>query len=393
MHKSDSTTLDEIDEFADGCLYITEQQRTVIILAAALSHDPRASGAVPRIIVTGPKGTGKSTVMDVGLMLSENGWMSNSTQAGLRAFYNTEGEHTLFVDEAQRYFGETGLSGKSLELYRVSVEGYRRRATLSFSVARTLTIVSCYGVEWLAGIGDCVPIDVMDRGIRIEMTPKPDSVEKWDTLDDSVFSSGLAYQEQLHEWVLANHSFLVEFNKNQTRRLHRRLTGRRRQIWAPLAAIAYAAQGQWPKRFMEAFLQLGIAAGSIKPTTNQQITLDTADIITTTTADMKDIKFLYTIDLIENLPQRDIYEDWSEEYMLQALTRALGTTRQARGTRITGERWNGKGRDTAPILKAADEIRTHLNPPDTTPEEAEIEDELGTPDTQDTTEETEETEA
>jgi hypothetical protein len=382
----DSTTLDEIDVFAGNCLYLTREQQTVVVLASALSHDPRATGSVPRIIVTGKKQSGKSTVMDVGLMLSNNGWMSNSTNAGIRAFYNTEGEHTLFCDESQRYFGETGMLGKGLELYKVGVEGYRRRATLSFSVARALTIVSSYGVAWFAGIGDCVPTDMMDRGIRIEMAHKPDSVEKWDTLDDSVWATGNAYQEQLHEWVMSNHAYLVWFGKNNTRRIHPKMTSRRRQIWGPLAGIAFAAGGKWPKLFMDAFLTLGLDAGRAKPTINQQIVLDAHSIIQEQDENNKEadptaepLAFLYTIDLISNLPERDIYEDWSEEFLLQSLTRALGTTRQHRGQRFTGEKWNGKGRDTKPIKEQAEDITARLWPEE--PEEEDpIDDELGTPD-------------
>ena len=373
-HKPDPTLLDEIDVFADNCLFVTDAQRTVNILASASSHDPGASSAQPRIIVTAPKQSGKSTYMDVGLMLSDNGWMSNATQAGLRAFFNTEGNHTLFTDESQLYFGETGLRGQHLELYKVGVEGYRKRATLSFSVARTLTIVSDYGVAWFAGIGDCVPSPIMDRGIRIEMVPKPESVEKWDTLDDSVYASGLEYQSQLHEWVLSNHDYLEWFNKNRTRRLHPKMNARRRQIWGPLAAIAYAAGGTWPARFMEAFLALGLDTGKIRPTTNQQIVLDAAEIIKA----HEPCAFLYTIDLVENLPERKIYEDWSEEYMLQALSRALGNTRQHLGTRLDGEHWRGKGRDCAQILEEAQKIQDHLWPEE--PEvEDEIEDEMGGP--------------
>jgi hypothetical protein len=374
-HRHDPATLNEIDAFADNCLYVTREQRTLIALGAALSHDPRAGGTAARFAVRGPKQTGKSTVMDVAWMLSHNGWMSNPTPAALRAFYNTEGEHTLFVEEASKYFGESGLLGKTLDLYRILADGWQKRATLSFSVNRVLTNVSSYGVAWCAGIGEAIPSDIVDRSVRIDMEAKPEDIEKWDTLDDDVTSTGFEYQEQLHEWMMRQHDYLVWFNRNKTTKLHRRMTNRRRQIYGPLAAIAYAAGGEWPKRFMEAFLAIGINSGKVTPTINQQIVLDTEKII----IDNGYPDFIYTIDLIENLPPRELYQSWTEEYTFQVLTMAIGPTRLHRGDKFDGTHWQGKGRDTQKILDSAENIKQNLWPEEEDDETQPEDDELGGP--------------
>jgi len=381
-HVPDSTILDEIDIFAGNCVYMSREQQTVLVIACAISHDTKASGTATRINITGDSECGKSTAMDVGCMLSDNAFMSNCTQAAIRALFNTPDNHTLFVDEASKYFGESGLLGRTLELYKVLCEGYRRIATLSFSVNRVLTSVSCYGVAWTAGIGESVPADVLKRGVRIRMTPKPDNIEKWDTLDESVWATGQSYQTQLHDWVTANHEFLVWFNKNKTRKIHPKMTSRKRQIWGAFFAIANAAGGRWPRLVMDAFLALGIDQQKQKPTINQQIILDTADIIRDNTiVPFITPPFIYTIDLIENLPARDIYENWSEEFLVQALSRALGQTTQHRGKRFNEQSWNGKGRPTQAILKSAKEITEKLYP-ETEDTEDEFEDELGSPDTE-----------
>jgi hypothetical protein len=374
-HKGDPTLLDEIDGFVEASIHTTRTQQTALVLGFATSHDPFASSTQPRFLITGPPQSGKSSVMDLMVMLSDNGWVSDSTAPGIRAFFNTEGNHTLGIDEADKTFGQDGQRGQSHPTYRILNDGYRKRATLSYSQNRILTSVSSYGPAWISGIGDCAPPDTRKRAIRISMEEKPSHIEKDDTLDDSVYSTGLAYQEQLHNYILSNHDFLVWFNKTQLTRIHPSMNNRKRQIWGPLFAIAHAAGGRWPSLVMESFLDINESFPAAKPTTNQQILLDTETIITQSGYP----KFLYTIDLIENLPQRDLYEQWTEEYLLQALSRALGTTHQVKSKRLNKQNWQGKGRDTAPILKAAKEVRELLDPPQETEPDNELDDELGGP--------------
>ena len=374
-HKPNPAVLDEVASFAYDCVYLTREQETAAVLAAASSHDVRAASAQPRIIVTGESESGKSTLMDFGLMLSKDAWMSDATNAAVRSFFNTDEPGTLFFDEASKTFGESGLRGHHLDIYKVLANGYRRRSTLSFSVSRTKHDVSNYGVAWCAGIGECVPIDIMKRGIRIRMVPKPEELEKLDTLDESVYSTGLALQESLHEWVLSNHDFLVEFNRKNTARLHSKLTSRRRQIWGPGAAIAYAAGGDWPQRWKEAFLKLGLDDGSkIVLTPNQQILLDTAEIIEQNPDAGGSIRtVLFTRDLIDNLPPRELYDEWTEEFLVQQLTKALGPSTPLRGENFDGRKGQAKGRRTYQIMKDAEQLKEQIKPEEEDTEEFEDE--------------------
>jgi Protein of unknown function (DUF3631) len=375
----DPTLIDEIDEaFVGKCLYVTREQQTVIVLASFVSHAIKCSSAVPRIIVTGESESGKSTVMDIGVMLSDGGWMSNGTPAAIRAFFNGSGTHTLFMPEASKTFGENGQRGKTTDIYKILADGYRRIATLSYSNNRELVDVSCYGVAWCDGIGDCVPGDIMKRGIRIEMVAKPEDYETWDTLDESVYAAGLAYQEQIHDWVQGVTEYLTWFNRHATRRIHRKMNSRRRQIWGPLFAVAHAAGGRWPGLVMDAFLKIGIDKGTKKPTTHQQLILDTANVI----AIHGNPDILFTQDLVDALPDRPVYAEWGDKFLLQQLTMAMGPSSNFRGATFAGIQGQAKGRKTAGIIIKAKEIEALLSPDEEEEDEPdEVEDELSfTPD-------------
>lgn len=372
-----SDILDEIDLFARTVMYLPHQEQyTSVILATGVSHVTDAFTAVMRMALTGPSRAGKTTVMDFGMGLSAGSWMSDATGPGLRAFYNTKGAHTLGVDESSKIFGENGMRGKLNPLYRIGTEGYRRTATLSFSVDQTKVDVSSYGVAWFAGIGEAIPYDIMNRAIRIEMEPVPPGYELQDTVDEDVMDLMTDYRDALHEWLAPNRAELKNFYKNEVSKLHPMLYGRLRQVWGGAFAIAWLAGGRWPKLAMDAFLKLGLdASNRPSPTPGQQLLLDVGDIIDRNIPYSDGV--LFTADLVECLCDMDgrKYGNMGEQALFQLIARHLGVAQNHRATNMAGVSGRGKGREAAPLLAKANELKARLYPEPPEPDEDE-EDEL-----------------
>jgi hypothetical protein len=378
-----SALLHEVDEFLSMMLPVTEEQRTVILGGAVLSHsrqDPEdfTFSTLPRFAVTGPKRTGKTSILDAALMLSEGGWMSDATSAGVRAFFNTPQIHTMFLAEASKVFGETGLGGQQHPVYRILADGYRRTATLSFSVNRAKVDVSSFGVAWCDGIGEAVPSDILDRSVRIRTRTAPREVTRLllDTLDEDVTATGHAYAESIHEWMNSEgmHEAMHRYARTAVPALHPALSGRTRQVWGPLFTVFAEefAGPEFSQRIMAAFLKLGIdEADRPKPTPGQLYLLDTAEIIRMA----GNPPVLYTADLIgalNRMPDRN-YHRKTYQYIIQETARFLGPARNIRGENLSGVYGQGKGRDTGPLLDRADEVMRMLYPEPDAPDEAEDE--------------------
>jgi hypothetical protein len=351
--------LDEVAEFAETLLYVQPWQMTAIVLGCAASYIPEASSTLPYFLVTAhEEQAGKTTVLDTAMMLSDGGWMSDSTWPGIKAFYNRKGHHTLGLDEIGKIYGENGDMGKTNPLYKFQCESYRRNATLSYSVSRTLYEASSYGVQWMSGLHTSVPGDILSRCIPIRMSPKPKHIHKDDTADEDVEAMGHAYQDTLRDWLTGHMQEIKEHNKNEVRKLHPALSSRKKQTWGLMFSTAWAAGGRWPALIMDAFLRLAMNESTeIKPTPNQQMLLDVATILRRYEAEV-----IFNVDLVDELQEMEDrpYISSSSNYLLATAVRAIGPSATISGQNLAGDYGAGRGRVAAPILARADALSARL---------------------------------
>lgn len=370
--------LNSVREFITSIVYLTDEMADAFAALLSVTHVVDAFTTVPRgLVVSNDPASGKTTLaIDVPAMLAFNGWAADATEYALKAKYSEPQRVTLLLDEISKIFGESGLNGRNNKIYKILAEGYRNTATLSMAVNRVATDVSSYGVAFMAGLKTAVPSDLRTRSVVFNMKQIPTGIELADSLDPSVQAEGFALRDALHAWSVLHADEMTEFALNGLRRVHPKLTGRKRQIWGPLFAVAASAGGTWPARMLAAFQTMALDA-SEKPvlTVPQQLLLDTADILVKRGLDQ-----IFTYDLIPLLraiPERDAYRSMSDEYLVRkALSAALGKPEGIRGTNLSGAYVLDKGRRAAGILARAAALHRALYPPPPVGEIDPTEDEL-----------------
>lgn len=361
---TDDYILNAVREFMATLVSATDEQLDAATALLAVTHVVDAFTTVPRgLVVSDEPSSGKTTLgIDIPSMLAFNGWDADPTEYALKAKYSEPKRVTLLMDEISKIFGESGLGGRQNKIYKILVEGYRNTATVSMAVNRVSTDVSTYGVAYMTGLRTACPPDLRSRSIVFNMHQAPIATELRDALDPSVRAEGAVLNEALHAWCALTRDAMDAFALDGLRNIHPKLTGRKRQVWGSLFAVANAAGGTWPARILSAFRSLALDA-SERPvlTIQQQVLLDTAGVLT-----KHGLSQIFTADLIAELramPEREVYRKMSTEYLQLKLVSALGESETIRGTNLTGQSGKAKGRRTAPILEAASALQRSLNPP------------------------------
>lgn len=321
--------LDDASGFIDRVLYARREQKDAMVLAYAASHGITSFNTFPRMLFTSPEfESGKTTAMDVAMMLCQSGWMADPTSYALRSKMSEPDRPTIGLDEISIVFGANGMRGRGSPLYKPLVEGYRKSAIFSMSVDRTATDVSSYCFVVMAGRNAAVPPDLRSRCIIIQMRPVPGRIELEDSLDDGVRSDGDRVREQMHSWVrmAAEQGDLLNLYAREARRLHPRLRSRKLQVWGALFAIARLAGGDWPKRCMNAFTALALDA-SEKPvlSAEDQVLFDAGQYLSEPLGRVEE-KYLLSADLLAYLREQDekLYTTKTDAQMARLMSAGLG---------------------------------------------------------------------
>ena len=158
-------SLDLSNEHLKSVSYTAPCARTVLVLAAAVTHVTQAFENVPRIQITGPYGSGKSTLFS-GLQPLVQNPVRNSGQLSTTYAYRNDfrsaavdGEvPTTLVDETKHIFKENGKGGGQHPLYAIATEGYSRYgAPVKYQEKDMNVEYSCYQVAFLGGRGEALP--------------------------------------------------------------------------------------------------------------------------------------------------------------------------------------------------------------------------------------------
>lgn len=358
--------LDSASRHFDATIYAPREEKDAGILVAASSHAVSVLNTAARLLITSDEElSGKTTFMDGMEVISHNPWWTDPTPYALRSAYKRPEPITPFYDEISKAFGESGNLGKTRPEYRILVEGYRRKAKLSFSVQGTEHEVSCFGVAVMAGLKTAAPKDLRTRSIIIKMRRKPEWVQLEDSLDPGVEARGKLVGEALHTWVMQHIDEIKEGLKD-LRGIHPKLDSRLAQIWGPSFVIARIAGPEWFERCMRAFVKLGLdSASKPKLITEQQILMDAASYLRS----LPEMPYyLLSRELLTHLWTLDnkTYKAQTKRQMGMLMSReeALGQAR----TVTLPDRKTAKGWNTKAVMAAAGELETELMEHEALPE-------------------------
>jgi len=362
----DLSPLDEAREYIASCVYATAEQLDALTLATALSHVASAVTTLPRVLVTSRKDnnghgqSGKTSVLDIAMVLCNNALDANGTGPGLKdAFIDNDGQEPLVLtrDEIHHVFGRSGRNGQQNPIYDPLLRGYRWNATHRFGSGQTSVAVSIYSMAFMAGQGNAVPADLVSRSVVIEMTAKPESMDLRSTTDPAVISFGESIRDSLHRWMVSLEPIVRTYFRNDVnRRLHPRLANRRAEVWGPLFAVALAAGGEWPARCMNAFKALALdGVDTVVITPRQECLLDMAaffrDEGAPVFAGSKQVgTYLWGL-------EKKIYNTLSPEMISNLMTQAAGPTKVRRILEATE-----RGRFGADVIALAEELERKLKP-------------------------------
>jgi hypothetical protein len=336
-------------------------------LILAVTHVMDAFDAVPYVLVTSkdPK-VGKSTLSkNIPFLLADRPWRVsvNTTVDALRnKFLEREPPRAVLMDDASKFYGESGTSRKTTPLYQMSIDGYEKNATVSVSRNGVTQDLPAYIMLFMNGLNNAVPHDLATRSVPFRLQPKPPHILMRSALSAGVAKEAEPLKAELHRWATSNKKAMKQYVQSQVFRVHPGLTDRLMQLWAPMFAVAHAAGGSWPQRCLDAFLLMGLDEGSGKPVIqrDEQVLLDTAKII-----DRHSLSTVFTADLVAELRKlpSDFYTEVDDQYLVEdLLPRALGPSQEMRGKSLDGKTVRGFGRPAAPVLEKAAELYEELWP-------------------------------
>jgi hypothetical protein len=259
--------------------YTSPAARTVIVLAAAATHVPLAFAHLPRVILKGNYGSGKSTTLDAIQPLVQcpvrNSGQLSSTFAYKNDFRVVADENqglvpTSMVDETKHIFGENGKRGSGHPLYAILTEGYSRTgAPIKYQENGVNRSYSCFQVTFTASKGMALPPDAVERGIVLELVKKPEGMKLNANTDPSVAANAEQVGAFLRAAVQAVYKPLKVTARDTDWWEAHGLDSRVADKWSPLFAIAKLAGGQWPALVAAAYAELGSKTSRNLPTALQ----------------------------------------------------------------------------------------------------------------------------
>jgi len=364
--RSPDFALNAVDGFIGTMFWGPDEYRHAMTMILAVGHCMEAFDSVPYVLVTskGPK-TGKSTLSkDIPLLLADHPWRvsRNTTTDALRnKFLERDAPRSVLMDDASKIFGESGTRGTTTPLYQLAVDGYVKNATVSVSRNGMTLDLPAYVMMYMNGLGNAVREDLATRAIQFKLTAKPAEIRMRSALSAAAAKEAEPLKQELHRWAASHKKEMQQFLLSDVSRLHPKLTDRLLQVFGPLAAVAHAAGGKWPQRFMDVFLSMGLDEGE-KPVVqrDEQALLDTAKVIMDAGADR-----VFTGELVPALRAlpSDFYREVDDHYLVEdLLPRALGPSQQIRGRALDGRRVTGAGWLAGPVLVAAADLRDELYP-------------------------------
>jgi hypothetical protein len=368
--------LNAIDKFVSEIAYAPDATRWAIVLQLAVGHaGPDAFPTRGHMLIRGNKPKcGKTTLAaDVPMLLANNPWRvgKKTTDPALMHKFLEDIPPDLVGDDIGKIYGDSGNNGKTSTLYSAMIDGYRNDATVSMSRNGVTQDVPAYCVSWLNGLHKAIPGDLATRCVRGVAVKRPKNVKLRSALHPDTKVEAESLHRLLHVWVTQHKDEMSYFMLNRAEGLHPKLYDREYQVWGPMAGVAASAGGEWPRRFMTAFVTLELDATD-QPliTPDMQLILDVANV-----SKAYHVQRIFTADLVDQLhdiPERP-YSELSDGRLLEMLDGVLGDAIEITGPTLLGDMSKGEGWLTQPVFKQAKEIHDIAYPaqPDPGPTKAE----------------------
>jgi len=291
--------LDLAAEHVKSASYSSPSVRTVAVLSAAASYVTSAYSHVPRIFITGPYGSGKSSLLDAIQPLVQNPVRNSGQLSTTFAYRNdfraaaAEGGGlvpTTIVDETKHIFGDNGKKGSQHPLYAILTEGYSKTGAPVRYQEKDLNVsYSCYQVAFLASRGNqSLPEDVLDRAITLTMSRKPEGMKLVSTTDPTFVANGEQIGLFLRTAIQSAEQPLRIVARDTDWYGQAGLDNRTADVWIPLFALADLAGGQWPTMVSAAYAELGAKNARNLPT-RFQIQVDVLSYLRMTGAEQEKI--------------------------------------------------------------------------------------------------------
>jgi Protein of unknown function (DUF3631) len=361
--------MDEVSNFIRYLMWMPDEYADAMSLILAVSHARDAFTSVPLALVTSDKPkTGKTTLgVKVPLMLAERAFKVNKATtepAMMMSFTDSEGTPNWVVDDSGQLFGRAGRSGMQSKAYGIMIDAYTDLATVKMSVNAVSTDYPAYMVCFINGLNNAVPSDLRTRCVEFRLRMKPPEIRMPNASSPAVRNEAEDLKEALHGWARASVRQMREYMNDGVLHVHRLLTDRLMEIWGPMFAVADAAGGDWPQRCMEAFLLMGLDSAE-RPAVfgYQQALLDTAKVVAAAKTPPTVIFTAELVPALRALPEGDRYRDADNDYLVKnLLLRALGKAENRTGRSMAGQKVQGLGWSSAPVLEAAAALRDQLYP-------------------------------
>lgn len=230
-------TLDSMVKFHKRFMHHKDDStHDLAVLWAAHTYGLSLWRNTPRLYVTAPEpACGKSTQSDLLAFFTPNKAQAASMTGPALFSVMEQSQPVVFLDEADKTFNNSW--GRDNVLASVINQGYSRGGMVVRMRKNLPTNFKCYGAMAIIGIDNgCLPADTQTRCIPVVMH-KGIPAEEFDEFDHEDF------QQRVHDTLTAQAQF---WNKDVL--MPEWLTGRDKQIWRPLFAVAHAAGQGWYER-------------------------------------------------------------------------------------------------------------------------------------------------
>lgn len=211
-----------------------EELLEVLSVWAMGTHCFREFASYPQLAFLGGKGSGKSQALGLLARFSNRPRHLVSPSTASLFHLIDAGAPTLFIDEASILF-----AGRS-EASAIFKAGYKRGATVSrYDVAtRSVVEYDTYCPKAIAYTGDLDHV-IADRCIAVPMRPTRRAIP---LIDDSEERRIEVVRDFVVDWALTAHEARCE--ALETERTRCPVSGRERELWLPLLALASALGGE-----------------------------------------------------------------------------------------------------------------------------------------------------
>ena len=236
LHRPLDLIAADVEAYLRDCVWLPRPDDFALLAAYVLAtYVYQVFDAMPLLLVTGQKGSGKSEVAQALADLSCNGVVvGQASAAGLvRLMHETRG--LLVIDDLERV--GAGAGAASSELHQMLKVGYKRSSGRKPVVDRAGNVVTLdfYGPKALTNTAGVEPV-LGSRCLSVGTLPIPDAVAAGLDLAGPDGARSQEIRDELHCWGMARAADVHQEYRGIARR-----KGRREEIEAPLRAIAALA--------------------------------------------------------------------------------------------------------------------------------------------------------